>query len=107
MIFFTDMKFDLVFNKPVLVFVNLDKNKLKKCQILYFIGKAKKKFKNYLSYANDNVITVGEEYSFFEEGGMIAFYLIRNKVRFAISNKIARNSGIMFNAELLKLGSRR
>lgn len=103
--FFSNMKFDSVFNKPLLVFVNLAKNKLKKCQILYFTGKSKNKFKNYLPYANDNVITVGEGYSFFEEGGMIAFYFIRNKIRFVISNKIARDNGIMFNVELLKLGT--
>lgn len=52
------------------------------------------------------VLTVGETKAFREAGGMIAFVVERDKLRFAIDSRSAEEAGLRISSQLLKLARR-
>ena len=49
------------------------------------------------------VLTVGDDESFAQRGGMIAFRMQGNKVRFTINTEAASRAGLQISSQLLKL----
>ncbi|MBF0544100.1 MAG: YfiR family protein [Candidatus Riflebacteria bacterium] len=75
-----------------------------KCQIIYFSTSSKEpeidpeKLKG--------LLTIGEGDSFLQNGGIIAFFLEDNKIRFSISNNNASKAGLKISSKLLKLAKK-
>ena len=72
----------------------------KSCQVL-FVGKAEKEVAATLRDVGPGVLTVGEGDSFLKEGGMIAFVLQENHVRFDIRQRAASAASLALSARLL------
>jgi len=68
----------------------------KACQVL-FIGRGEHQIPSNL----DGVLTVGEGPEFLNEGGMIAFVVDHNRVRFDINQTAAANASIALSSKLL------
>ena len=51
------------------------------------------------------VLTVGESTSFTARGGIVAFYVINEKVRFEINQNAADKAGLKLSGQLLKLAA--
>ena len=48
-------------------------------------------------------LTVGEQASFAEQGGMVGFFLEEKRVRFAINLDVSRDAGLSISSNLLRL----
>jgi len=62
--------------------------------------------KNYILKKLDDargqkILTIGEEKEFSEIGGIISFFIEKNRLRFAVNLKAARRAGLKFSAQLL------
>jgi hypothetical protein len=55
--------------------------------------------------ASPGVLTVGESTSFTARGGIVAFYVINEKVRFEINQDAADKAGLKLSGQLLKLAA--
>ena len=51
------------------------------------------------------ILTVGDRENFVRSGGMIGFYLDKNKIRFYINTKTARAANIDISSKLLRLAN--
>lgn len=58
------------------------------------------------AFSRQGILTVGESPGFTDEGGMINFVLIDDKVRFEIDRAHADSAGVKISAQLLKLARR-
>jgi hypothetical protein len=56
-----------------------------------------------LRAAGPGVLTVGEGEGFIRDGGMIAFVIEDNRVRFAINQAVAENAGLKLSSKLLSV----
>ncbi len=52
------------------------------------------------------VLTVGESVQFLRDGGMVRFYVEKNKMRFQISQRNAEAAGLKVSSQLLTLAAR-
>lgn len=52
------------------------------------------------------VLTVGESLQFIRDGGMVRFYVEKNKMRFQVSQKNAEAAGLKVSSQLLLLAAR-
>ena len=77
---------------------------LRDCQIL-FIGNSERVFLPQIldELRGRSVLTVGESEGFTEQGVIIDFYVIDNKVRFKINAEAGTRSGLKLSSKLLKL----
>jgi hypothetical protein len=50
------------------------------------------------------ILTVSDIEDFTDRGGVVAFYLDRKKVRFAVNPTSARRRGLKLSSQLLRLG---
>jgi len=57
--------------------------------------------------SGSGVLTIGEMPGFIEDGGIINFIKIGDKIRFEINNSAARRAQLSISAQLLNLASRR
>ena len=55
--------------------------------------------------AGNAILTVGDRESFIRSGGMISFYLDKNKIRFYINTKKAKAVNINISSKLLRLAN--
>ncbi|MDH3503887.1 MAG: YfiR family protein [Nitrospirota bacterium] len=83
---------------------NPSTSELGHCHVL-FLPKAHGSLKATLraSFAHTNVLTVGEDESFLEEGGMIQFFFENQKIRFAINSEAVKLTQLKVSAKLLRL----
>ena len=77
---------------------------LQDCQIL-FIGDSERVYLPRIldTLRERNVLTVGESEGFAEQGVIVDFYVIDNKVRFKINAEAGARSGLKLSSKLLKL----
>lgn len=77
---------------------------LKLCHVAYF-GSAEgdRHSKHLLELRMTPVLTVGEGVRFLEQGGLIAFFLESDRVRFAISRRAAGAAGLNVSSKLLRV----
>ena len=77
---------------------------LEACHILFVASSEKPGLRTLLSRLDgSSVLTVGETSGFCETGGMISFYLERNRVRFEINPDACERAGLKMSAKLLRL----
>jgi hypothetical protein len=91
--------------KRVIHIRHLDQSvEMRKCHVL-FLGKAQGKRTRALVAAlrNAPVLTVGETSDFLADGGMIAFLLDENRVRFDINLAASQSAGLTIGSRLLVL----
>jgi len=74
------------------------------CQVL-FLGAPEKERARILAGLETGILTVGEGESFTHEGGMIAFFIEKRHVRFAINQTAAEKAGLKLSARLLNVAS--
>jgi hypothetical protein len=72
------------------------------CQLVY-IGKNAALDDVLLLLGEKPVLTVSEATDFVEQGGIIQFTLVQNKVRFRINVDAASNAGLIISSKLLSL----
>jgi len=77
---------------------------LKGCHLL-FVGRAERgRLREVIAALHDGpVLTVGEESSFLDDGGMIDFVLAANKVRFEVNLSAVDKSPLKISSKLLRL----
>lgn len=56
-------------------------------------------------WRHDGLLTVGESAGFMDEGGMIRFTLVDEKVRFEINQTASEQAGLKLSGQLLKLAT--
>jgi hypothetical protein len=71
------------------------------CQVLFSGGEGKES--KTLLDAEPGVLTVGEGESFIRNGGMIAFVIENNRVRFEINQTAAERAGLKLSSKLLSV----
>jgi hypothetical protein len=71
------------------------------CQVLFSDGAGKES--KAISDAEPGVLTVGEGESFIRDGGMIAFVIDNNRVRFEISQTATERAGLKLSSKLLSV----
>jgi hypothetical protein len=74
------------------------------CHLLSIVGKDKKRAAAILANLNNApMLTVGESDDFVQQGGMIGFCLMENKIRFDINLKAAQRANLKISSRLLLL----
>jgi hypothetical protein len=74
------------------------------CQVLFVSGHDATRLAPLLQRLKDDpILTVGESDAFVEQGGMIQFLLVDNKVRFAINVEAAERAKLKISSRLLLL----
>jgi len=80
---------------------------LTECHLIYIPQQTTLLNEFYLKKAvHTQSLTVGENLSFTQLGGIIRFYTKNNKLKFEINNPNAINAGLKIQSQLLKLGNR-
>jgi hypothetical protein len=78
----------------------------KHCHVLYIGGSMRNETHNILdSLMNKPILTVSEIPSFTQSGGMIELQRSKDKIRFIINLRVARDSGLELSARLLNLAT--
>jgi hypothetical protein len=78
-------------------------DEVRNCHLL-FINKENPR-EALMGLAGNAVLTVGDRESFIRSGGMIGFYVDKNKIRFYINTKTARAANINISSKLLRLAN--
>lgn len=72
---------------------------------LVFVSTSKKRHQSLILQAliKQPTLTVGESEDFVSQGGMIQFFSLGNKIRFAVSPQIAKEAGLFISSQLLRV----
>jgi uncharacterized protein DUF4154 len=90
-----------------LLSVNEELNSLKFCQIIFITDKAEYKNKEILNHTKDsNSLTIGESPDFIQEGGMINFVRVKDKVKFEINIDAAKAADLKIPSKVLRIAER-
>ncbi|MCP4696741.1 MAG: YfiR family protein, partial [Gammaproteobacteria bacterium] len=74
------------------------------CQILFISRSEKRRMGSYLRFLRQYpVLTVGDTDDFIVRGGMIQFYNLGNKIRFAIAPDLVSDVGLKVSSRLLRV----
>jgi hypothetical protein len=92
---------EMVNGRPVSVAYIREATPPQSCQVLFSNGPAKD-IKT-LSDSGPGVLTVGEGPAFLRDGGMIAFVIENNRVRFEINQAAAERAGLKLSSKLLSV----
>jgi hypothetical protein len=77
------------------------------CQVAIFTGQNRNAIRKDLSaVADKNVLTIGENSEFLEDGGIIKFTIIEDTVRFEINLLSAEQAHLVISSKLLRLANR-
>ncbi len=80
-------------------------NDLTNCQIIFICKSEKSRLKEIMTGIDSGaILTVSEIDGFAENGGIINFYLVGNKVHFEINPAIAHRANLKVSSQLLSLG---
>ncbi len=89
---------------PLEIHRNPSTAKLKHCHLLYLTASQSSRLRTYRRhYGNANILTVGENDTFMQHGGIIKFFLDDQKVRFAINPDAINNTNLKVSSKLLRL----
>lgn len=92
--------------RPVVLCGLKDVEQIVACHIVYFGSNEMQRLAEGLEIAVKNgVLTVGESAEFLKKGGMLAFQVENNRVRFLANPGQARKAGIQLSSKLLRLAS--
>lgn len=76
------------------------------CQIAFFPGTAQAIYNSLKKQLPAHVLTVSEYDGFCEDGGMIEFIQVDNKIRFEINLTSSTENGIKYRSQLLEVAER-
>lgn len=77
---------------------------IKDCQMLYISGSEESQLEHVLAALKGRaILTVSDIGDFPEDGGIIGFATIRDKIRFRINTDAARDADLTFSSKLLRL----
>jgi len=77
---------------------------ISECHILFVSASEKENLKPVLSsLKNSAILTVSEMEMFTQQGGIINFIVVENKIHFEINPNVARRCGLKISSQLLKL----
>jgi hypothetical protein len=80
--------------------VKLDGRRPSSCSVL-FVAKSEREPAKLLAEAGVRVLTVGEEQSFLDQGGMIAFVVENRRVRFDINQRAVAKTSLRISSRML------
>lgn len=90
---------------PLVIRRSREVKDLLSCHILYVSGSEKDRLPQVLrQIGGASILTVGESERFGACGGIIRFFMLKNKIRFEINPDAARCQGLRIHAQLLSLG---
>ncbi|HNV69862.1 MAG TPA: YfiR family protein [Candidatus Ozemobacteraceae bacterium] len=96
----------VVDRRPVRLIGMKNPEQIEECHIVYFANNEMPRLAEILERASQNeILTVGETVEFLKIGGMLAFQVENNRVRFLANPSQARKAGIQLSAKLLRLAS--
>ena len=88
--------------RPVAVLA--DPRDVRGCHVAYFGGRGEERARQVLpSLRQVPVLTVGEGPRFLEQGGLIAFALDQNRVRFDVNKTALDRTGLLVSSKLLRV----
>lgn len=94
---------ETVMGRQIVIRYYADPGDVRNCHLL-FINKENPR--DVLTELSGNaILTVGDRENFVRSGGMIGFYLDKNKIRFYINTKTARAANIDISSKLLRLAN--
>ncbi len=89
---------------PLEIHRNPRQSTLKLCHVLYVTASRSSQLRTYhQQHGNANVLTVGENDTFMQHGGMIKFFMDDHKVRFAINPDAINKTKLKVSSKLLRL----
>lgn len=94
---------ETVAGRSIVIRYYTEANQVRNCQLL-FINKENPR-EALTELAGNAILTVGDRESFIRSGGMISFYLDKNKIRFYINTKNAKAANINISSKLLRLAN--
>jgi hypothetical protein len=98
------VKEETVNGHPLLVQRFTNAEEIKNCHILFIKVPKPVKYKTILtSLKGKNILTIGEDPNFINEGGMIRFMMVNNKIQFQINPDAAKEENIIISSKLLRL----
>src|SRR6185295_6304902 len=84
--------------------INMAEEKNKTCHILFISQSESAKLgRIFASLKGRHILTVGESDRFCQNGGIIQFIIVENRVRFIINQEAAKMANIQLSATLLDL----
>ncbi len=92
-------------NKPLIIKRGPSGQELKRCHIV-FIAAGENSVDIVRGLKGLPVVTVSDKAAFIDQGGMIGFVEVENRLGFEINNDVANSNGVHINAQLLKLAQR-
>jgi hypothetical protein len=76
----------------------------KECQVVFISSSERDSLKEVLSFFRGKpVLTISEVNGFIEQGGIINFIIVNDKIRFEINERVAKESGLKISSKLLRL----
>lgn len=76
------------------------------CRVLFISSSENKQLREILSTIGKlSVLTVSDMPQFVQQGGMVQFVLVENRVRFEINLEVTRQAGLNLSSELLKVAT--
>lgn len=89
---------------PLEIHRNPRQSTLRLCHVLYVTASRSSQLMTYhQQHGNANVLTVGENDTFMQHGGMIKFFMDDQKVRFAINPDAINKTNLKVSSKLLRL----
>ncbi len=80
---------------------------LSHCDVLFLSAEEKDHQEKVLSLCSESpTLTIGETKDFLEQGGIIKFILLNNKIRFEINATQAKRIGLKLSSKLLRLAKK-
>lgn len=77
------------------------------CQIIFITSEANSKTKNILDHLKNNqILTIGESDDFINQGGMINFIRVGNKIRFEINVDAIEQAELKISSKVLRIAER-
>jgi len=88
---------------PIAV-ADADHDDARTCHLLYFsMGQAERQLRILPALRRAPVLSVGEGRQFLQQGGLVAFLLENDRVRFAIDKRGADAAGLILSSQLLRV----
>jgi hypothetical protein len=91
-------------NRTLLIHYYNSPEEVKNCQILFInLRETKKLEQTLLALKGKNILTVSDQNSFLNQGGMIRFFTKNNKIQFQINPEAAKAAELNVSSKLLRL----
>ena len=95
---------EVINGRPVTVKRFSSLNDIENCQILYIPSPEIENYSKIFDFlSGKNVLTISDSRDFIEEGGIIRFVKVNNKIQFQINPEAAKRANLSISSKLLRL----